>query len=59
MNDVFQLTVEFYDSKDEYTLKWNDKSVKVSWPIKHPIVSNKDKQGMSINNTFNLLKKNI
>ena len=36
---------KYRDSKSETTLKWNDKSLNIKWPIKKPILSNKDKKG--------------
>ena len=34
---------QFYNPNDEYTLKWNDKNLKIKWPSKKPILSKKDK----------------
>ena len=39
---------EFYKPKDEYTLKWNDNELKINWPIKKPIVSEKDSLGLTL-----------
>ena len=33
----------YRDQKSERTLSWNDSSVNIKWPIKKPILSNKDK----------------
>ena len=34
----------------ERTLKWNDKTINIKWPIKKPILSSKDKNlGLSLN----------
>ena len=30
----------------EKTLSWNDESIKIKWPIKKPILSEKDKKGL-------------
>jgi dTDP-4-dehydrorhamnose 3,5-epimerase len=32
----------------EKTLSWNDESIKIKWPIKKPILSKKDKNGLSL-----------
>jgi dTDP-4-dehydrorhamnose 3,5-epimerase len=34
---------EYYDPENEKTLKWDDPKAGISWPIKNPILSNKDK----------------
>ncbi len=37
-----------YRSKDhEKGIIWNDKKIKIKWPIKNPILSDKDKKNMS------------
>jgi len=37
-------------SKSEKTLLWNDKSLNIKWPIKKPLLSNKDKKGLILEN---------
>ena len=37
---------DFYDPKDQNTILWNDKDLKIKWPIKKPIMSKKDKDGI-------------
>jgi dTDP-4-dehydrorhamnose 3,5-epimerase len=39
---------EYRHQKSETTLKWNDKSVGIKWPIKKPLLSEKDKVGKSL-----------
>tara|TARA_Y100001936_G_C15682356_1_gene461734 strand:+ start:36 stop:554 length:519 start_codon:yes stop_codon:yes gene_type:complete len=39
----------YRDSKSEKTLKWNDKTLNIRWPVKKPILSNKDKNGKDLN----------
>lgn len=34
-----------YDPLDQKTIIWNDKDLNISWPIKKPIISEKDKNG--------------
>ena len=34
--------------KSERTISWNDKDLNIKWPIKKPILSEKDKNGMSL-----------
>ena len=43
----------YRDSKSEVRILWNDPKIKSKWPIKNPIVSNKDK----IRPTFSDFKK--
>ena len=39
----------YRDAKSEKTLNWNDPYLKIKWPIKKPILSKKDKLGLSLN----------
>ncbi|MBT3872170.1 MAG: dTDP-4-dehydrorhamnose 3,5-epimerase [Flavobacteriaceae bacterium] len=34
---------EYLDAEDQFSLKWNDSSLGIEWPIEHPILSNRDK----------------
>ena len=36
-----------YNPKYEHTIKWNDPDIKIDWGIKNPIISEKDKNGIS------------
>lgn len=41
---------QYRESRSEKTLSWNDPDVKIKWPIKKPLLSNKDKNlGLSLN----------
>ena len=43
-----------YRSKsNEVGLKWNDKNLKIKWPIKKPIISKKDQQNISFKDYIN------
>jgi len=33
----------YFDEDKQYSLKWNDKSIGINWPVKKPILSNRDK----------------
>jgi len=33
----------YVDSKDQISVKWNDNKFKIKWPLKNPILSNRDK----------------
>ena len=39
----------YRDIKSEKTLKWNDETLNIKWPIKEPILSTKDKKGKDLN----------
>ena len=39
---------DYRNPKSEKTIKWNDKSLNIKWPIKNPILSNKDKNGLNL-----------
>lgn len=36
---------EYYDASSEQCIIWNDPEIDIQWPIEHPILSEKDKQG--------------
>lgn len=44
---IYYKCTNYRDQKSEVTIKWNDKDLKIKWPIKKPILSKKDKKGMS------------
>jgi len=38
----------YRDQKSEKTIIWNDKDLKIKWPLKNPILSEKDISGLTI-----------
>ena len=44
---VYYKCTNYRHQKSEITLKWNDKDLNIKWPTKKPILSKKDKNGMS------------
>ena len=38
----------YRDVNSEKTLNWSDNNVKIKWPIKKPILSEKDKKGLNL-----------
>ena len=52
---VYYKTSNYRVARAERTLAWNDKSINIKWPIKKPILSDKDKNGID----FISLKKEL
>ena len=48
-NIVMYGCTNYRDKNSESGIIWNDPTIKIKWPIKKPILSNKDKQNMSFN----------
>lgn len=44
----------YRDTKLEKGIIWNDKSIKIKWPVKKPILSKKDRTGISFNEIIKL-----
>ena len=44
---VYYKCSNYRDKKSETTIKWNDKSLDIKWPVKKPILSKKDKMGLN------------
>ncbi|MDC1129371.1 dTDP-4-dehydrorhamnose 3,5-epimerase [Candidatus Pelagibacter sp.] len=45
---IYYKCTNYRDQKNEVTLKWNDKDLKIKWPIKKPILSKKDRLGIAL-----------
>jgi dTDP-4-dehydrorhamnose 3,5-epimerase len=43
MADVQYLCTDFYEPNDEFGIRWDDETLKISWPISAPTVSKKDR----------------
>lgn len=39
---------EYYNPADQFKVKWNDPEFKIWWPVKNPILSQRDEEGSSI-----------
>ena len=52
-NIVVYGCTNYRDKNSEIGVKWNDDNLKIKWPIKRPIMSNKDKNNI----TFQDFKK--
>ena len=46
-NYVIYSCTKYRDSKSEVAIRYNDKKLKIKWPIKKPLVSKKDKHAIS------------
>ena len=51
---VYYKCSNYRDKKSEITIKWNDRSLNIKWPIRHPILSKKDKLGLAFNSFIKL-----
>ncbi len=47
-NYVVYSCTKYRDEKSEIGIKFNDQDLKINWPIKKPIISNKDKNNISL-----------
>ena len=45
----------YRNKNSEKTIQWNDKKLKIKWPIKNPILSSKDKVGLTFGEIINLI----
>jgi len=44
---IYYKCTNYRDPKSETTIKWNDPTLSINWSIKNPILSNKDRKGIS------------
>tara|TARA_Y100000816_G_C26090044_1_gene575903 strand:+ start:1509 stop:2030 length:522 start_codon:yes stop_codon:yes gene_type:complete len=51
---VYYKCSNYRDKKSETTIKWDDKFLNIKWPIKDPILSKKDKAGLSFDQFIKL-----
>lgn len=51
---IYYKCTNYRHKESETTLKWNDKNLKIKWPVKKPILSKKDKAGISFNEMIKL-----
>ena len=47
----------YQNKKSEKTISWFDKNLKIKWPIKKPITSKKDRNGLSFKEIKKLINK--
>ena len=51
---VYYKCSNYRNEKSETTIKWDDKFLNIKWPIKNPILSKKDKAGLSFDQFIKL-----
>ncbi len=49
---VMYKCTDFYAPGEEHTLVWNDPAVGIDWPVKDPILADKDAQGKLLRDAF-------
>jgi len=52
---VYYKCNNYQHKESEKTIKWNDKKLKIKWPIKKPILSKKDNAGLTFNEIKSLI----
>ena len=55
-NIVHYYNTNYRSAKHEVGIIWNDKTLNIRWPIKKPILSNKDKKNIKFKELFKNLK---
>lgn len=49
---VLYKCTEYYAPGEEYTLLWNDPDLGIEWPVKDPILAEKDKKGLCLKDAY-------
>ena len=52
-NIIYYTCTNYRSAKHEVGILWNDKDLKIKWPIKNPVISKKDKKNIK----FTVFKK--
>jgi dTDP-4-dehydrorhamnose 3,5-epimerase len=47
-NIIYYSCTNYQHKKSELGIVWNDKDLNINWPIKNPILSDKDKNNLSL-----------
>lgn len=48
----FYLVDKYYDGKDTRAVAWNDPDLKIKWPVKNPIISDRDKNNPTLRELY-------
>jgi dTDP-4-dehydrorhamnose 3,5-epimerase len=46
--DIEYKCTDYYDPSDELRIAWNDPAIGIRWPIENPILSDKDRQAVTL-----------
>lgn len=46
--DLEYKCTDYYDPQDEHCLLWNDPDLDIAWPVEQPLLSDKDRAGLSL-----------
>ena len=49
---VLYKCTDYYAPGEEYTLLWNDPDLGIDWPVRNPILADKDAQGLRLKDAF-------
>ena len=55
-NIIYYTCTNYRSAKHEVGILWNDKNLKVKWPIKNPIISKKDRKNIKFSEFKNSTK---
>ena len=55
-NIIYYTNTNYRSKNNELGILWNDKDLKIKWPVKKPIVSKKDKNNLTFKNFKKLYK---
>ena len=58
-NIIYYTCTNYRSAKHEIGILWNDKDLKVKWPIKNPIISKKDKRNLRFKDFLKKYNKNL
>ena len=56
-NYIIYSCTKYRNKQSEIGIMWNDKDLKIKWPIKKPLLSNKDKENFSFKKIKSLIKR--
>jgi len=49
---VMYKCTDYYAPSEEYTLLWNDPAIGIEWPVRNPILADKDAHGKPLKDAF-------
>ena len=55
-NIIYYTCTNYRSAKHEVGILWNDKDLKIKWPVKNPIISKKDKKNLKFTEFKNFSK---